>query len=76
MRKLVLVLALSMISAGFATAADSELTKEQMKEFLAKAKVVSSKHTKKGITDPYRLTLTDGTTTHEGVFQPIDEHKT
>src|SRR5262245_37915225 len=58
------------------TVAGQELTKEQQKEFLLKAKVVSSKQTKKGITNPFRLTLSDGTTTHEGVFQSIDEHKT
>ena len=40
------------------------------------AKVISAKHTKKGITDPWRLTLSDGTTTHEAIFQAIDEHKT
>jgi hypothetical protein len=56
-------------------AQDPELTKDQMKEFLLKAKVVQSKHTKKGITDPWRLTLTDGAVTHEAIFQAIDEHK-
>jgi hypothetical protein len=57
-------------------AQDPTLSKEQMREFLLKAKVVTSKHTRKGITDPWRLTLSDGTVTHEGVFQAIDEHKT
>src|SRR5262245_40698051 len=75
-RKVVVVLAVSIISAAIGRAADPELTREQKKEFLIKAKVVSSKHTSKGITDPYRLTLTDGSTTHEGIFQAIDEHKT
>jgi len=36
--------------------------------------VVKSEHTKKGITDPWRLTLTDGTLTHDASFQAIDEH--
>jgi hypothetical protein len=39
------------------------------------AKVTAYKHTKKGITDPWRLTLSDGTLTHEAIFQPIDEHR-
>ncbi len=51
------------------------LTKEQIKQFLLTAKVVKSEHTKKGITDPWRLTLTDGTVTHDASFQAIDEHK-
>ena len=37
--------------------------------------MVKSEHTKKGITDPWRLTLTDGTATHDASFQSIDEHK-
>ena len=36
-----------------------------MKQFLLKAKVVQSKHTGKGITSPWRLTLIDGTVTHD-----------
>jgi len=40
------------------------------------AKVTAAKHTAKGITDPWRLTLSDGTTTHEVIFQSIDVHKT
>jgi len=51
------------------------LTKEQIKQFLLTAKVVKSEHTKKGITEPWRLTLTDGTLTHDASFQAIDEHK-
>jgi hypothetical protein len=34
-----------------------------------------TKRTKKETTDPFRLTLSDGTTTHDGVFQAIDIHK-
>jgi hypothetical protein len=47
-----------------------------MKQFMMTAKVISARHTAKGVTDPWRLTLSDGTTTHEAVFQAIDEHKT
>src|SRR5436190_13087708 len=73
-RNLIYVAALCMTSTLFVNAQD-QLTKDQIKDFLLKAKVVSSKHTSKGITDPYRLTLSDGTTTHEAVFQAIDDHK-
>jgi hypothetical protein len=69
-----LVIAILLL-CGRSTAAIQELTKEQQKEFLLKARVVSSKQTKKGITLPFVLTLSDGTTTHDGVFQSIDEHK-
>lgn len=51
------------------------LTKEQIRTFLLTAKVIASKQTEKGITQPSRLTLTDGTVTHDASFQPVDEHK-
>ena len=53
-----------------------ELTEEQMRQFLLTAKVVKSRQTSKGVTAPYRLTLTDGTLTHDAAFQSIDEAKT
>ena len=46
-----------------------------MRQFLLTAKVISFKQSKKGITNPYRLTLSDGKITHDGSFQPIDESK-
>ena len=51
------------------------LTKEQIKQFLLTAKVVKSRDAKKGITHTSRLTLSDGTITHDASFQPVDEHK-
>jgi hypothetical protein len=51
------------------------LTKEQIKQFLLTAKVVNSREAKKGITHTSRLTLSDGTITHDASFQAIDEHK-
>ncbi|HMD97048.1 MAG TPA: hypothetical protein VKM93_06920 [Terriglobia bacterium] len=54
---------------------EPNLTEEQKKEFLLHAKVVSSKQLGKGITHPWRLTLTDGGLTHDAAFQPVDEHK-
>ena len=59
---------------SLATAEDTP-TKEQIKQFLLNAKVVGSRQSVKGITNPWRLTMTDGTITHEGSFQAVDEHK-
>ncbi len=47
------------------------LTKEQIEQFLLTAKVVKSERAKKGITETWRLTLSDGTLTHDASFQPI-----
>jgi hypothetical protein len=66
-------------SAGFAQAPAAaptpapELTRAQMREFMLKAKVIKSKDVGKGVTHPYRLTLSDGTLTHDAVFQSVDE---
>src|SRR5258707_696604 len=70
-----LLLGFCLVLTNLVFAQDPELSKDQMKQFLLSAKVTQSKHTKKGITDPWRLTLTDGTMTHEAIFQAIDEHK-
>src|SRR5262249_22889043 len=73
-QKVFAAVAFCLVWAVLGTAADDP-TKEEMKQFLLSAKVVNSKHTGKGITDPWRLTLSDGTITHDGGFQAIDEHK-
>jgi hypothetical protein len=46
---------------------DASLTKDQIKQFLLTANVIASKESKKGVTHPTRLTLSDGTITHERV---------
>jgi hypothetical protein len=71
----VLLLGLSCRLVVFA-ADDPTLTKEQITQFLLNAKVVQAHDAKKGITHTLRLTLSDGTTTHDASFQSIDEHKT
>jgi len=55
--------------------AQTTLTKDQIKHFLVSAKIVGSKQSGKGITSPWRLTLSDGTLTHDASFQAVDEHK-
>jgi hypothetical protein len=75
-RELIFAAALCLTCPLFVVAADEPtLTKEQIKQFLLTAKVVDSKQGGKGITHPWRLTLTDGTVTHDASFQAIDEHK-
>src|SRR5882724_5035011 len=75
-RRMILVAAVCLTCGLFAVAADEPtLTKEQIKQFLLTAKVVGSKDAKKGITNTKRLTLSDGTVTHDASFQGIDEHK-
>jgi hypothetical protein len=75
-RRLFLAAAACLVCGLFAVAGDEpNLTKEQIKQFLATAKVVKSHEAKKGITNTARLTLSDGTITHDASFQPIDEHK-
>src|SRR5229473_222864 len=75
-RLLILATVVCLTCPLFVVAADEPtLTKEQIKQFLATAKVVNSKQASKGITHTTRLTLSDGTVTHDASFQAIDEHK-
>ena len=75
-RRLVLAAALCLMLGPLLNASGEALTKEQMKQFLLGAKVMNSSQSRKGITNPWRLTLTDGAVTHDGSFQSVDEHKT
>ena len=52
---------------------EPNFTADQQIDFLLHAKVVSSKVLGKGITHPWRLTLTDGQVTHDAAFQVVDE---
>ena len=75
-RQLVLATMALLTCSPLVTASDEPtLTKEQIKQFLLTAKIVKSEHTKKGVTEPWRFTLTDGTLTHDASFQAIDEHR-
>ena len=51
------------------------LSREQIREFLPTAKIIKGKDTAKGVTRPVRVTLSDGTLTHDAVFSTVDEHK-
>jgi hypothetical protein len=73
---LIAVFAMWMLSLPLATAGDdSSLSKEEIKQFLLTAKIIGVKGTPKGITQPLRLTLSDGKVTHDASYQVVDEHK-
>jgi hypothetical protein len=69
----VVVLLFAAFAAGQSANPEPTLTVDQMRAFLLNAKIVESQHTQKGITAPYRLTLTDGKLTHDAGFQSVDE---
>ncbi len=74
-RRLIAVALLCLICPCIVRAADeTTFNKEQIKNFLLTAKIVNSQRSSKGITHTWRLTLTDGTVTHDASFQGIDEH--
>ena len=52
-----------------------QLTTEQKREFLLTGEVIGSRQTEKGITNSYRLTLSNGGITHDAHFQPINERR-
>ena len=58
-----------------AEADEPNFTEEQKIDFLQHAKVVASKPEKKGKSDAFHLTLSDGKVTYDASFQPIDERK-
>jgi hypothetical protein len=69
------VLACLTIPLAAHAADDTALTKEQIKQFLLTAEIIKSRPSSKGVTHPWRLTLSNGTITHDASFQSIDEHK-
>lgn len=51
------------------------LSRQEQAEFLKTARVVSSVPIGKGVTKPQRLTLTNGTVTHDAAFQSVDQRR-
>jgi hypothetical protein len=51
------------------------LTREQIRDFLATAKILKGTQTPRGVTRPMRVTLSDGTLTHDAAFSPVDERR-
>ena len=64
--------ALVVVQAG---ADEPNFTEEQKIDFLQHAEVIASTPEKKGKSNAMHLTLSDGKSTHDASFQPIDEKK-
>jgi hypothetical protein len=74
MRSIVPALAVCLLAV--APPADAQtLTREQQAEFLRTARIVEAVPIGKGVTKPMRLTLTDGTLTHDAAFQSVDDRR-
>jgi hypothetical protein len=61
--------------APTAQTAAPTLPREQIRQFLETAPIIKGKATVKGVTRPMRVTLSDGTLTHDAAFSTVDEHK-
>jgi hypothetical protein len=59
-------------SASGQNSGPQTLTDIQIANFLRNAKVIRAKQSKKGVSHPWTLTLSDGTLTHDASFQPIN----
>jgi hypothetical protein len=58
-----------------ATAAAQTLSRQEQADFLRTARIVKAQEIGKGVTRPFRLTLTNGTITHDAAFQSVDERR-
>lgn len=68
-----LVAALVVIAGPVVAAQEPALSKDQMREFLLTAEVVAAAPIGRGVTHPWRLTLSNGTLTHDAAFQAVDQ---
>lgn len=64
---------LLLLALAMPAAAQAPLTVDQQVAFLTSASIVASRPIGKGITGALRVTLSDGTTTHDAAFQSVDE---
>ena len=69
------ILAVCLVAVGLAPVAAQPRADAEIEAFLRGAKVVRWREMSTGITRPLRLTMTDGATTHDAVFQAIEEKK-
>lgn len=75
-RKFSLTLLLLLFASFYALGQNAAVTDEQKEEFLQNAKIVKSRSVGKGVTSTTRVTLSDGTLTHDASVQTIKEAKT
>ena len=73
--KYCLLLAVVLASATPTWAQTPALTADEIREFLLTAEVIAAEQTGKGTTQPWRLTLSDGTFTHDAHFQSVDRNE-
>jgi len=71
----VLLLAVHVAVAPALLARDETLTPERIERFLKEAPIVRAKPIGKGVTQPWRLTLSDGVLTHDAAFQSVDRQR-
>jgi hypothetical protein len=64
-----------LVTCAVTGAAAQTLSRQEQVEFLRTARIVKAEAIGKGVTRPFRLTLTDGTTTHDAAFQSVDERR-
>ena len=69
---LVVLVGLFLSSPSAVWAEQPVLSREQITHFLLSADIIASKRTGIGFTRPWRLTLSDGTMTHDAAFQSVD----
>jgi hypothetical protein len=62
-------------AAGLNAQDPEKWSEEKQREFLLNAKIVGSRPIGKGLTNSFRLTLSDETAVHDAAFQSIDEYK-
>lgn len=73
MRTLLTLVALAGSVSALAGQSPRTLTADEQRAFLSKADIVSSRPIGRGITGSRRLTLSDGSFTHDAAFQSIEE---
>ncbi len=69
------MLAVVLASTTPAWAQAPALSPGQIHDFLLTAEIVAAEQTEKGTTQPWRLTLSDGTLTHDAHFQSVDRNE-
>lgn len=67
------IVALCVLTFTVARDASAQLSREQQAQFLRTARIIKSQPIGKGVTRPFRLTLSDGTITHDAAFQSVDQ---
>ena len=75
MKRTVYVLSLLHAAVIVAAPAAAQPTPAEQAAFLSTAKIVNATLIGKGVTRPFRLTLSDGTITHDAAFQSVNQER-